>query len=243
MRLSEQRTTVAVLRALVGKSTHQFARETGLSLSAIEKLESGRLKLSESMAKKISFETGVSFRWLLAGKTEIPPLLEFTTPEFEAGQEDLDIATGNADAPIFSIDVYNRVRAARLAGESPIPDGHHTRDEQLECFLFRIFCIYCAAQARGEGTMMMFSLDAMEAELAKKFGFTHDQSSLAFASKALKEMEKLKTCLKRIRTKEGDITFSPKSVNFFGLMKLRRRTAKAMSAVSRPRKKRVQAHA
>ena len=242
MRPSEQRTTVAVLRALVGKST-QIARETGLSLSALEKLESGRLKLSESVAKKISFETGCSFRWLLAGKTEIPPLLEFTTPEFEAGQADLDVATGNANAPVFSVEVYNRVRAARLAGQSPIPDGHHTRDEQLQCDLFRFFCIYCAARAQGEDAMMLFSLDTTEAELAKKFGFTLDQATLAFASKATKEMQKLAARLRRVHVKEGDIACTPKSANFFGLMKLRRRTAKAMRTVNQPKKKRVKAHA
>jgi transcriptional regulator with XRE-family HTH domain len=243
MRLSEKRTTVAVLRAFVGKSTHEFARETGLSLSALEKLESGRLKLSESTAKKISFETGVSFRWLLAGKTEIPPLLEFTTPEFEAGQADLDVATGNAEAPMFSIEVYNRVRAARLAGKSPIPDGHHTRDEQLACVLFRILCIYCAARARGEDPMTLFSLDIMEAELAKKFGFTLDRTTLAFASEATKGMQKLATRLKRVRVKEGDIVCTPKSANFFSLMKLRRRTAKAMPSINCPRRKHVRAQA
>ena len=91
--------------------------------------------------------------------------------------------------------------------------------------------------------MMLFRLDVVEAELAKKFGFTLNQSSLTFASKALKEMEKLATRLKRVRRKEGDIDCTPKSANFFGLMKLRRRTAKAMSAVNRPKRKRVRAHA
>ena len=102
--------------------------------------------------------------------------------------------------------------------------------------------IYCAARARGEDAMMVFSLDAPEAELAKEFGFTLDQATLAFASTATKEMQKLTAHLRRVHVKEGDITCTPKSANFFGLMKLRRRTAKAMRTVNQPRKKRIKAH-
>jgi transcriptional regulator with XRE-family HTH domain len=234
MRTSQKRTTVAVLRGISGRSTREFARDTGLSLSTVEKLESGQLRLSATNARKLSFETRVSFRWLLGGNTEIPALLEFTTPEFEAGQEDLDVATGNADAPLYTVDVYNRARAARLSGQSPVPDGHHTFDEQLECVLFRFFAAYCAARGKGEQAMLLHELDAMEAELVRKFGFTLDRDTLAFASKAIGEMQKLTARLKRVRLKEGDLACTPKSANFFTLMRLRRRTAKTMRRVTSP---------
>ena len=237
MRLSEQRTTVAVLRAIIGETTHEFARATGLSLSAVEKLESGRLKLSDSIAQRISFETGASTKWLLGGNTRIPPLLDISTPEFLAGQEHLDIATGNADAPLFTADVYRRVRAARLSGQSPTPDGHHSRDEQIICVLLRLLCIYCAARKRGEDAMALFRLDSAEAELAREFGFTLDQPALTIAAGASKAMQKLASRLKRVRAKEGDIDCTPKTANFFSLMKLRRRTAKTMRSVNRPKRK------
>ena len=173
---------------------------------------------------------------VLAGNTAMPPLLEFTTPEFEAGQEDLDVATGNADAPLYTADVYNRVRTARLAGQSPVPDGHHTRDEQLECVLFRIFAIYCAARAKGEEAMMLHTLDNVEADLTRKYGFVLDRDTLAFASKAIKEMQqRLIARLKQIRVKEGDLACTPKAANFFTLMALRRRTAKSMRGPARQR--------
>ena len=236
MRTSEKRTTVAVLRAISRRSTHEFARDTGLSLSAVEKLESAQLKLSEQTARKLSFETGISFRWLLAGNTEMPPFLEFTTPEFEAGQEDLDIATGNADAPLFTVDVYNRVRAARLAGQSPVPDGHHTRDEQLECVMLRLFAVYRAARAKGEEALLLHALDIREAELVRKHGFVLNMGTLDFASKALGEMQRQTAQLKRVRRKEGDLSCTPKAANFFTLMALRRRTAKAMREVNSRRR-------
>ena len=169
------------------------------------------------------------------------PFLEFTSPEFEVGQEDLDIATGNPDAPLYTVDVYNRVRTARLAGQSPIPDGHHTRDEQLECALLRLFVIYCAARAMGEEAMMLHALDIAEAKLVGEYGFVLNPGTLAFASKATKEIQKLTDRLKRVRLKEGDLACTPKTANFFGLMRLRRRTAKAMQWVNNPAGKRIKA--
>ena len=75
MRTSKQRTPVAILRNIIGQKTPGFAEMIGLSLSAVEKLETGRLKVSEAVAQRISFETGVDARWLLAGDPQMPPFL------------------------------------------------------------------------------------------------------------------------------------------------------------------------
>ena len=56
----------------------------------------------------------------------------------------------------------------QLAGESPVPDGHHSRDEQLECIMIRLFAVYCAAHERGEAAMLLHALDTMEAEVVAK---------------------------------------------------------------------------
>ena len=111
MRTSSQRTPVAILRNIIGLKTDEFAEMVGLSLSAVEKLESGRLKISEDVAQKISFETGVGAHWLLEGDPQMPPLL--------------DVAVGgNICRPslariirrlLYSKEVFDRVRAARLA--------------------------------------------------------------------------------------------------------------------------------
>lgn len=73
MRKSSLRTTVAVLRQVLDMKTPEFAEVCGLSLSAIEKLETGRLKLSDEVAFRISQETGVEQDWLLAGDVAAPP--------------------------------------------------------------------------------------------------------------------------------------------------------------------------
>jgi hypothetical protein len=93
----------------------------------------------------------------------------------------------------------------------------------------------------GEEAMMMHTLDSIEAELAGKYGFVLDRNTLAFASKATREMQKPAACLKRVRLKEGDLACTPETANFFGLMKLRRRTAKAMRGVNSPARKHIKA--
>ena len=63
---------MAVLRQVLDMKTPEFAEVCGLSLSAIEKLETGRLKLSDEVAFRIAQETGVE-AWLLAGDVAAPP--------------------------------------------------------------------------------------------------------------------------------------------------------------------------
>ncbi len=85
MRVSSQRTAVALVRAITKLSTPHFAGMLGVSVSTIEKLESGNLRLSEKLAAKISFETGVDEDWLWIG-TQHPTCIgskrPFTTRYF-----------------------------------------------------------------------------------------------------------------------------------------------------------------
>jgi len=77
-----------------------------LSLSTVEKLESGRLKLSEDVAFRISRETGVSLEWLLAGDIAIHPpknqYIEFESKPFTKAvfeQRRSQIEAGNFEPP------------------------------------------------------------------------------------------------------------------------------------------------
>ena len=60
------------------------------SVSTIHSLESGRLKLSPSLAKRMFHETGISLEWLLGGKPDAPPIgangEEYTRATFERVQ-------------------------------------------------------------------------------------------------------------------------------------------------------------
>ena len=122
----------------------------GLSLSAVEKLESGRLKISEDVAQKISFETGVDAHWLLDGDPQMRPFLDIAVREYLSPQPGKDYQEA------YSKEVFDRVRAARLAKESPIPEGEHTLEEQIICLLFRLavhLLIRSQQWRRGDGPL------------------------------------------------------------------------------------------
>jgi transcriptional regulator with XRE-family HTH domain len=63
---SREKTTVAVLRQKLGLSVEEFGQLIGKSISTVTKLETGLLKLSVETAIKISNETGVEVKWLMA---------------------------------------------------------------------------------------------------------------------------------------------------------------------------------
>lgn len=73
MRTSLKRTTVAVLRSILGMKVGEFAELHGCTVHTINSLESGRLKLSEVMAERIFHETGIAPKWLLDDDVSAPP--------------------------------------------------------------------------------------------------------------------------------------------------------------------------
>jgi transcriptional regulator with XRE-family HTH domain len=72
MRTSQKKTPVAVLRATIGIKDIELAEILNCSSATIHSLESGRLKLSEAMAVRISHETGAAVSWLLEGRPTAP---------------------------------------------------------------------------------------------------------------------------------------------------------------------------
>src|ERR1700731_675257 len=94
---SLQKTSVAVLRQMVGLSAEEFGQLVGKSISTMTKLDNGQLPLSEETAQLISIETGVDMRWLLSGNPEEEPY--FTDVE-------------NGKQP-YSKEVFERVQAAK----------------------------------------------------------------------------------------------------------------------------------
>jgi len=74
MRTSPRRHALAVLRLTLGLGQKEMAQLVGCSAATIQSVElnSGRLKLSSSLAERISKETGVAVRWLLQNDTAAP---------------------------------------------------------------------------------------------------------------------------------------------------------------------------
>ena len=70
----QSKTTVSVLRSIIGISAKELAELTGRSIHTIKSLESGRLALSEELALKMSIETGVCAQWLVNGDPQAKPI-------------------------------------------------------------------------------------------------------------------------------------------------------------------------
>ena len=65
MRPSPLRHKLAVLRTTLGLTQKEMAALIGCSTPTIQAIELGKLKLSEGLAEKIAFQTGVGLFWLL----------------------------------------------------------------------------------------------------------------------------------------------------------------------------------
>ena len=65
---------MTVLRSVAGLTQEQLAALVDCSRMSIQAIESGKLRLSPSMAEKISLNTGVCMQWLLANKYRVPPV-------------------------------------------------------------------------------------------------------------------------------------------------------------------------
>ncbi len=91
MRHSSEKHNVARLRVVLGEKQDAFAKLIGCSVQAVQSIETGRLKLSEEMARRISDATGVHLRWLLDNDLDAeivgsPDGRPFTKSDFEHRQ-------------------------------------------------------------------------------------------------------------------------------------------------------------
>ena len=76
MALLMKHNPVKIVRRLCGQTQQELADLIGCARLTVHTLESGKLKLSEAMAEKISLHTGVSQHWLLNPKRKLPPICE-----------------------------------------------------------------------------------------------------------------------------------------------------------------------
>jgi transcriptional regulator with XRE-family HTH domain len=155
MRLSSKRTTVAVLRAMLGLSVEEFANLIGKSAPTIRSLESGRLKLSEETARRIANETGISIYWLLEDDPTKEPFVE---------------ETSGIRVPYHKV-VYEMV-------QSQGAESGYTPQDVTPALLHATALRHCgdwlpifaAAQKAGKGDLAVFLLRRFFAEMTERFG-------------------------------------------------------------------------
>ena len=148
MRPSSEQTNVARLRVLAGLQQKEFAPLVGLKLSSLQKLETKSLTLSSETAKRISFETGVSTRWLHSPDTSAPPV----TP---------------SGRPYTAAD-YTATRAARTG---PPSGKRPARVGDLMHQYAHLRAVAEAADRQGQGDSFMFELGVFLERARTQYGY------------------------------------------------------------------------
>jgi hypothetical protein len=152
MRRSSLRHPVALVRKIVGLAQPNFAKLVGIAESTLAKIESLHLPLSKENAIRITDETGVSMRWLLAGQTHELP----TADGFRFGKV-------KGRPPLFDHQVFETRRAQIDAGDvSDVPLEPFNPEIELKAMA-------ATAQARDRQFMFNHKLRAAVDDLAKDF--------------------------------------------------------------------------
>jgi hypothetical protein len=148
MRISERKTTAAVLRFILGeKLDDDFCKLVGCSRDLWRKLENGDRRMTERTAAQVEAVTGASRLWLLSGKTKAKPLA--------------------VDGSPFTLEWFRAYRSKQLTGDrKPLafavyPAGH----------LVSLIGSAVAAGSAGKLAAFAVELEAAVAGLRNKFGF------------------------------------------------------------------------
>lgn len=103
MALSQNKTTVAILRGVLGAihgGEENFARLLNKSVSWVKRTSAGHIPLTEQSARAIHHETGISLPWLLRNDVSEPPITSAGEPyTFECFQaRRVELASGEIKA-------------------------------------------------------------------------------------------------------------------------------------------------
>jgi hypothetical protein len=181
MRTSTRKTTAAVLRELLRTKDDRMrdrdmAKLLKTSVSTIHSVESDRLKLSPSLAKRMVHETGISLEWLMKGDPNAPPIAE---------------KTGEP----YTREIYERVQALKTAYDQSPP---MLRNFDKLGFCARLIAILESASARRDYYLARYKVHTALDSLRCEFGmdekvYQHSESDsynvhIAMAKAALKQV-------------------------------------------------------
>ena len=112
MKREKPKHTMAVLRQSAGLRAIHMADLLRVSLSTVRSIEAGRLKLSEKLARRAEFETGVDAQWLLANEASRP--IKFCGPQPGEPAKHLNLS----DAEEFWCRVVRYIAVLKCATEN-----------------------------------------------------------------------------------------------------------------------------
>jgi len=130
MRRSPLEHPLAVLRTQLGLGQTEFGQKVGRHWRTIQSVELGKLPLSAKLAERIADETGISFRWLMAGKPKAPMVDERGLPwkrEHFFNAQGKKLLPGSSLGRHYAVDLLARVVAEACAAVSAAMESKNVR--------------------------------------------------------------------------------------------------------------------
>jgi hypothetical protein len=148
MRISERKTTAAVLRHLLKMPiSDDFCALVGCSRDLWRKLENGDRRMTERTAAYVEAAVGISRHWLLAGKPKAEPVA--------------------VDGTAFSLEWFRSYRVTQLVGDTkPLPFAVYPAGH-----LVSLIGTAVAAARAGRLASFAVDLEAAVAVLRSNYGF------------------------------------------------------------------------
>ena len=120
IRMNDSKHTLAGLRRIIGLRQKELAGLIGCSLPTVQAIEYGKLKLSPSLAERISRASGIGIAWLLDNDLSKPPVDEigmpYTRARFDECQAHLQRPLGGNAMDSFGVRFSILTGIATLAG-------------------------------------------------------------------------------------------------------------------------------
>lgn len=173
MRPSPLRHPLARARITAGLTQEQLAKLVGCSRETIQSVElkRNRLKLSESLAKRIEHYTGVAHEYLLHGLPRMKPMVAGSYRVMRPGSRKLVRLSWRGGE--FTLETYRRHRvrmgAMRAAGYESTPETIRCSD--LALHFYNIETVAKSAAAKYQLNLFVHQLESAVRELKQKFGW------------------------------------------------------------------------
>lgn len=152
----QHKTCLSILRSILGSgagSEARFAKKIGRSISWIKKASCGQIPLTRDAALAISYETGISNRWLIMGDTSKPPISKRGEP--------------------YTLETYADHRKNHL-GKIDEADKQESF-ETMEGCMTNLLVIHLAAVKKNRGGLFQFLLYEFIEKLGEQFGYAYDE--------------------------------------------------------------------
>jgi hypothetical protein len=166
MAKSQRRTTIAILRGILGSAAgaeERFAKLANRSVSWVKKASAGLMPLSEETARVLQLETGISFDWLMGPADKLPV---------------------DTRGKPYRHERYEWIRARNRAGDPVSQTGFKPL-----AFLPDIAAIGSAAGDHGKAAIFLWRLKFFIEQQRKQFG--SDARAHRFVSKLLVDNPKV----------------------------------------------------